>query len=290
MNIGFVGSVLEEKDLKMKSCILKNATPERILELVKINIKTLNEILDYLIVHQIKLFRISSDFVPFGSHKINNQEWKKVFKKDLEKMGKKAKKNNIRLSMHPGQYTVLSSQNPTLIKKSIDDLVYHCEVLDLLKMPSNCKLVLHIGGVYGNKKQAIECFVKNYKTLPLNVKKRLIIENDDISYTASDVLFISKIAKIPVVFDYLHYLLNHTENELDAKKVIKNCRRSWKKRDGVQKIHYSQQDENKRLGAHSQTIDIPQFMQFSRLLHQKTDIMFEVKDKNISVINFKNFR
>ncbi len=286
MNIGFVGMVLGENELKVKTCILKNANECRLNELIEHNLQWLDNVLDYLIKNEIKIFRLPSSFIPFGSHPANKIDWKNKYKTVFEKLGKKAKKHNIRLSMHPGQYTLLTTQNPDILERSIADLVYHCQVLDSLKMPPSCKIVLHIGGIYGDKESAIKRFVQNFKTLPINIKQRMILENDDTSYTAKDVLWISKQTKSPVVFDYLHFLLKHDESEKDAKKVILECRKTWKKRDGVQKIHYSQQAENKRLGSHSQTIDIDQFEEFAKILPKPIDVMFEVKDKNLSVLKW----
>ena len=69
---------------------------------------------------------------------------------------------------------------------------------------------------------------------------------------------------------------------------IKRCRKTWREVDGTQKIHYSQQDPDKRPGAHSKTIYIDAFMTFYNQVQSKgaldIDIMLEVKDKNLSAI------
>ena len=82
--------------------------------------------------------------------------------------------------MHPGQYTVLNSLSESVVENAVDDLKYHAYFLDCLGMDESCKIVQHIGGVYGDKKQAINRFIVNYKRLDESIKKRLIIENDDI--------------------------------------------------------------------------------------------------------------
>ena len=289
MNIGFVGIIFGEKELRTRSCILKNASVERLHNLIESNLETLDKILDYLIENKIHLFRISSGIIPFASHSANNLQWQKIFKSKLTKLGKKAKDNKIRLSMHPGQYTLLSTQNQSLLEKSVLDLKYHCDLLDCMELPSSSKLILHIGGVYNDKEKSMHTFIDNYSFLPENIKKRLVIENDDKSYTVEDVLNISKEINCPVVFDYLHFILNHYDNEIDTKERLYTCRKTWKKEDGTQKIHYSQQAENKRLGSHSNTIDPYQFFQFSKILPKDIDVMFEVKDKNLSVLKYYNF-
>ncbi len=70
---------------------------------------------------------------------------------------------------------------------------------------------------------------------------------------------------------------------------ISLCRETWNKEDGVQKIHYSQQDVNKRPGAHSSTIEIKQFIEFIDKMDLDLDIMLEVKDKNLSALKCINY-
>lgn len=288
MNIGFVGIILNEKNgIQMNTCILRNATEQNLRVIIEKNLQTLDKILDYLIENNIHLFRISSVIIPFASHPVNKIKWWEDYKGKLKELGKKAKKHNIRLSMHPGQYTTLSSLKDDLTEKSILELQYHTTVLDALEMPQCCKVILHIGGTYGDKQGAMERFISNYKKLPKNIKNRLVIENDDKCYTAEDVLYISSKTKCPVIFDYLHFLINHECT--DTIKMLQACRETWKKKDGIQKIHYSQQAEGKRLGSHSQTINPEVFCDFTKILPEDIDIMFEVKDKNISVLNWFNF-
>jgi len=95
---------------------------------------------------------------------------------------------NIRGSMHPGQYTVLNSPNEEVVEKSIMDLEYHCKFLDSLGVDYSNKIILHVGGVYGDKISAMERFKHNFNRLSNSLKKRLVIENDDKSYTIEDVL------------------------------------------------------------------------------------------------------
>ena len=289
MNIGFVGIVLGDREIKMKSCILKNATQKRLKELIENNLKILDNILDYLIEKDIHLFRISSGFIPFASHPVNEIEWWADYSNEFKALGKKAMQNNIRLSMHPGQYTTLSSEKKDLISKSISDLQYHTLVLDSMGLPPSNKVILHIGGIYDDKQKTLERFIENYLNLPKNIKSRLVLENDDKCYTAQDLLFISQKTGAPVIFDYLHFLLNHYDDETNTKEIINLCRQTWKKKDGNQKIHYSQQAENKKLGSHSLTIDPVKFHEFTKILPDEIDVMFEVKDKNLSVLNYFNY-
>lgn len=90
----------------------------------------------------------------------------------------------------------------------------------------------------------------------------------------------------PVVFDNLHHEINPYEKHMNELLIINECRGTWKEGDGIQKIHYSQQDPNKQPGSHSESIQIDEFISFCQSLERDDiDIMLEVKDKNISAVN-----
>ncbi|HEY5561565.1 MAG TPA: DUF1722 domain-containing protein [Clostridiaceae bacterium] len=86
------------------------------------------------IKNNIYMFRISSDIVPLGSHEINTFPWSLYYKEKLSEIGAFAKFNGIRLSMHPGQYTVINSPSEEIANKAIKDLEYHCKFLDSLNI------------------------------------------------------------------------------------------------------------------------------------------------------------
>ena len=115
MNIGYACIVAGNQELSLKSCTLKNATPDKLEEITAYNLDILEKILEYNIRNRIQLFRISSDIVPFASKKEVIFPWQDLMKEKLERIGEKAKENQIRLSMHPGQYTVLNSPDPDVV-------------------------------------------------------------------------------------------------------------------------------------------------------------------------------
>lgn len=289
MSIGYACLTIGVKDTNQKSCTMKNATKERLLEIISHNLNSLENIINYNIKNNIKLFRISSDLIPFGSSPVNDLKWWDIFSDRLCDIGKKIKQSNIRVSMHPGQYTVLNSPNEEVVNRAIEDLWYHNRVLDSMNLEENHKIILHIGGVYNNKKEAIQRFIQHYEKLDENIKKRLVIENDDKSYNISDVLYISNKLDIPVVFDNLHDSINQFDKEKSSFYWIEQCNKTWKEKDGQQKIHYSQQNRLKRAGSHSTTIRVEEFMSFYHNLRDKyIDIMLEVKDKNLSSVKCIN--
>ncbi len=281
MKIGYACINLSIDAPTSKSCILKNATEKRLRELIEMNLHGLEKVIKYNIEKNIRLFRISSGLIPFASHPVNTIKWWDDYKLQLDSIARLIKEGGMRVSMHPGQYTVLNSPKTQVVKNAVADLEYHCRVLDSITDSSEHKIILHAGGVYGDKACATDRFVKNYKALSQRIKNRLVIENDEKSYNTSDILRISSLTGAPAVFDNLHNFINPGAG--DEYDLIQKCAKTWNGRDGVPKIHYSQQSPSKRPGAHSQTIRPDSFFKFiSGLYGLDLDIMLEVKDKNIS--------
>ena len=285
INIGYACITLGLSDVKLQTCRLKNASEQRIMEIIEHNLDVLDRVIEYNHKHNIRLFRISSDIIPFASHPEVSVKWCEHFKQKIKDIGIKIKDYNIRVSMHPGQYTVLNSPNDDVVDRAVEDLKYHTYFLDCLGTDSSSKVILHIGGIYGDKHHAIKRFIDNYSKLDETIKKRLVIENDDKNYDIEDVLYISEKLDIPVVFDNLHHEINNAKTDKSINEYIMECSKTWKDVDGKQKIHYSQQDKSKTKGAHSKTIKVSKFLEFyNNLPHNDLDIMLEVKDKNISAV------
>lgn len=285
MRIGYACLAIAVPGSEMKSCILKNADEQRLLSLIEHNLCSLEKLIDYNIRSGIRLFRISSDLIPFGSSAAAELNWHERYADKLTVIGKKILDAGMRVSMHPGQYTVLNSPDKLVFERSVEDLRYHAKVLDALGLGSEHKLVLHAGGAYGNKTHAKERFISRFRDLEPSVRDRLVLENDDALFHIGDVLEISDAAGIPAVFDILHHLVNPADKTGTDSDWIRRCRATWKRSDGPQKIHYSGQHPKKKPGAHSDSIEIDAFLEFyDRLEGQEIDVVLEVKDKNLSAL------
>ncbi len=285
MSIGYACLAVGVPESEMKSLTLSRVSEKSLLEICRTNLTHLENLLRYTQAQGLKLFRISSDLIPFGSSDANPLPWWELFAETLLDLGTLATESGIRLSMHPGQYTVLNSPRPEVVNNAIADLIYHTKVLSSMGLGNEHKIVLHIGGAYGDKGVATKRFVATYKTLPQGVKDRLIIENDDKLYTIGEVLAIAIEIGCPAVFDNLHNKINPSDEGLTDQQWIDMCANTWKREDGKQKIHYAQQDPQKRPGSHSPTIDLDDFLHFYEALTDKDiAIMLEVKDKNISAL------
>ena len=286
MSIGYACLTKGVPEANYKTCRKANATEENLKKLIEHNLHVLDTMIEYNHLEGIRLFRISSDIIPFGSdYAVNNLDWPSLFEPLFTKIGNKIRDYGIRVSMHPGQYTVLNSPREEVVIRAIDDLRYHTLFLDSLGVDSEHKIILHIGGVYNDKEIAIERFCRVYGQLDQGIKNRLIIENDDRSYTIKEVLAISEKTGAPVVYDNLHHAINGGSESHPDSYWINLAKQTWKEKDGRAKVHYSQQQLNGREGSHSQFIRIDEFMNYYEDVSPcEVDIMLEVKDKNLSAV------
>ena len=143
---------------------LANYTHEKCLEVTKQNLTCLQKILEYNIEHGFYFFRISSQTVPFASHPVCTIDWLKHFSAILRNMGQYIKDNDCRISMHPDQFCLINAKDENIIKRSIAELDYHCQLLDEMQLDASAKIQIHVGGVYGDKQV---CFF--HETIGLSV-------------------------------------------------------------------------------------------------------------------------
>lgn len=289
MSIGYACLNIGTPGTNQRSVTMKFATPEKLTEVTAHNLAALDRMIDYNIENNIKLFRISSDLIPFGSSPVNSLDWRSIHAHEFSQLATKIKASGMRISMHPGQYTVLNSPREDVVERAIEDLIYHDKVLTALEADRTNKIILHVGGVYGDKEVAMARFAHNFERLPQSVKNRLIIENDERSYTIEEVLTLAHKLRIPAVFDNLHHAINLPKTTKTEAEWISEVAKTWLQEDGKQKIHYSQQDPTKQPGAHTQTIKLETFLAFFHQLPDPTiSIMLEVKDKNLSAVKCIN--
>lgn len=290
IRIGYPCINLSLKCRPNKTFRLSSFNKKIFIEKAEQNLRCLSEIIDFNIKNKIHFFRISSDIIPFASHPINKIKWETIFKDLFKEIGEKIKKHKIRVSMHPDQFVVLNSPNADVVKKSIGELIYHLKFLENLDTYYDAKIQIHIGGEYGDRKSAIERFVKNYKKLPLSLKERLVIENDERIYELKDCLDLYEKTGIPIVADYFHFKLkNSGENFYE---ILKDVIKTWKEKDGPPIVDYSSSKLTKRKGSHAEKINLNDFNLFLKEILKVTshiDIMLEIKDKEKSAIKAINF-
>lgn len=262
---------------------LQSYTDELFAQKTINNIGCLNKILKWNVEHGLLNFRIGSDIIPFASHEVCKVDWENMLKAALEMTGEYIKENKIRISMHPDQFILLNAEKKEIVESSIKELDYHARFLDAMGLDKTAKIQIHVGGVYGNKDESIKRFIHNYKKLPLNIKSRLVIENDDKLYSLKDCLEISNETKVPVLFDFFHHeCLNNGESIQEAFELAS---KTWKKKDGLPLTDYSIQKEGERRGAHATSLKEDEFREFlAEMKGSDFDLMLEIKDKEKSAL------
>lgn len=286
IRIGYVG-INTLMPTASRTFRLANYSNEKMLITARSNLDALMQILHWNVDYKIKLFRITSGLIPFASHTINTGIWKNALKKEFCVIGDFIKKNSIRVSMHPGQYTVLNSPTELFYHRSLKDLEYHCDVLDLMNLDPSHKVIIHGGGVYNDKEKSTTVLIKRLSKLKQSISRRLVIENDERNYNAEEIYKICMITGFPGVLDVFHHQCFPSFDNLNITELVTKYKETWPSTQR-QKIHYSNQAPEKNKGAHSEKIDIVQFSQFYDLIKRlDLDIMLETKDKQASVLRLR---
>ena len=282
-NVGYACMNLDTYPSSFRTCRLKNLSEDLHRELIAHNLNVLEAMVDYNVLHDVKLYRVSSSLIPFASSEASVLDWKQSFQGRFEQIGQKISSAGMRISVHPGQYTIINSPRPEVVTASIRELEYHADILASLRADESCKIILHIGGMYQDKEAAIRRFVQNYHRLSSRVRDRLVIENDDKIFNLEEVLRISSMTGAPVIYDNLHHLLLPSMQKYSEYEIIEKVISTWGGKERP-KMHYSQQAPGKPAGAHSSTINLEKFIADyqNTYRHFDIDIMLEVKDKNRS--------
>jgi UV DNA damage endonuclease len=183
--------------------------------------------------------------------------------------------------MHPDQFVVINALKDDVVERSVWELEYHCTILDEMALDNTAKIQIHVGGVYGDKRSAIDRFTERYSSLSKSLKSRLVIENDDRSYSLKDCLLVHEKIGIPIIFDAFHHqCLNNGET---LRQGLQLSARTWQESDGIPMVDYSSQQRGQRPGSHAKTLNRASFKKF---IHETKgvdfDLMLEIKDKEMS--------
>ncbi|MCJ1309875.1 hypothetical protein MMC25_003536 [Agyrium rufum] len=238
----------------------------------------------------IKFMRLSSEMFPFASHEEYGYKLAPFASDVLGEVGKVAGELGHRLTTHPGQFTQLGSPRKSVIENAFRDLDYHTEMLSLLKLPPqqnrDAVMILHLGGVFGDKVATLDRFRENYAKLPQGVKDRLVLENDDVSWSVHELLPICEELNIPFVLDFHHnnIIFDETQIREGTKDIVDLYPRilaTWKRKNITPKMHYSEPTPAAITG-HQRRKHSPRVATLPPC-PQDMDLMIEAKDKEQAV-------
>jgi UV DNA damage endonuclease len=283
---GFVSNiVVGEEKLYMRSVKLATIHKlglEKIIEIYKANLDNTAQIVKYCINNNISFYRMG-DLFPFITHPIlQSFDHLKYFEEDIYELGQLIKVNDIRISIHSSPYCILNSAKQEIVKKSVHELTKWADFLNLMDLPRNNRIVVHTGSAEGGKEAGKKRFADNFNALPDNIKNRLVLENDDKTYSFKDVEDVHAVTKVPIVIDIFHHRV-HNPEKIDEIQALQRALNTWGENE-LPEIHFSCQDPLKVKGSHSATIDLDMIFAFLESTKKfKFDIMLEVKDTNNSV-------
>jgi UV DNA damage endonuclease len=303
IRIGFPVKILGQPELKSHDSRRWKSQPH-----LRVSLEYLDKIFDYLQLHRINMYRLSSDLAPYATHPDMPQfhGMIKESDRDLRSMGDKARKLDLRLSFHPSQFVVLNSPDPALVQKSVWDLSSQAEMLDRMELGPEAVIVIHVGGVYGDRRAGNERWVQTWRTLPEHVRHRLTLEHDDLRFSAADVLWIHEQTGVRLIFDYQHFWCFNPER-LEMRDTVAKILKTWPR--GVRpKIHFStprtelreQERTNHKTGkketvyvapvwtGHADFCNPFEFCTFMRAVDGlEFDIMLESKAKDLALIRLR---
>ncbi len=282
MRIGYPCSNLTLRETASRTFRLASYSEERLVEVVDANLDALQRYLEWNAEHGIGFFRISSGTIPFASHPVMTFDWQSRYADRFAEIGRLIAAHDMRINVHPGQYTLLNAVDEAVVARSIAELAYHADLLDALGLDHTHKIQIHTGGVYGDKPAASARFVEAYQRLPESIRRRLAIENDERQFNLADNLAIHAETGVSLIFDVFHHrIFNMGESLAEALDAVIP---TWRGH-GPAMIDYSSQNPEKQAGAHTISIDLDDFEPvLDELAGRDVDLMLEIKDKEHSVL------
>jgi UV DNA damage endonuclease len=274
------------------------------------SLANLRAILDRLDALDVRMYRMATALAPYASHPELPQFHDQVREcaAELAEVGALANARGIRLSTHPGQYTVLNSERPDTQAAAVAELEVQAALLDAMNLPPEAVVVLHVGGAAGGARLALDRFLAGLERLSERARARLTIENDDRTFGLAAVLRLSDRTGLRVVFDLLHHHC-HDPQGIPDPEALALALRTWPEGQ-TPKVHYSSprldvEQRRVRVGrrvetrhvlpqlrAHADLVDPINFEGFLRetagAVRRDFDVMLEAKAKDLALLRLRD--
>ena len=218
----------------------REVAEQKLWDLMESNIEAARKLVEKVgtLDEHLRMLRLGSDLLPVYTHNDYADFWRRpevvaTLEKSFAKVGDLARAHNVRLSFHPGQFTVLASDNPGIVERSIEEFEYHANMARWMgygKTFQDFKINVHIAG-----RQGPEGIRRAYKKLSPEARNCITIENEENSWGLDDCLTISDI--VPIVLDIHHNWIREGEYIDAGSDRVKQVVDSWR---GVRPtLHYS---------------------------------------------------
>jgi len=279
-------NLIDEKMLQLGAYKNGKYNDQRIIDTYHNNVDQHIQIFPKLIENNIKSFRLTSTLFPlfeFCSHLAKDDA---SLKNKLAYLGGLFHSHNIRVTCHPGQFTVISSDSDKVIQNSIRELEYHAWIFDMMGFEKTPYYAINI---HGGKKDRNSKIVDIFRTLPESVKNRLTLENDERCYNVKQLLQVHEKTGIPIVLDSHHHTFG--SDDLSFIDAFYETSKTWGKIKPLQ--HLSNTEPGMENGsyterrAHSNFIHYVPDIQLAAIRDNLIDVDVEAKMKNLAVLQMR---
>ncbi len=256
------------------------------------NLENCLRLLKHNVANDIRFFRFSSKLIPLANHE-DLKDWKfmRPLKRILTEIGDYIEANPMRVDFHPDHFVLLNSKKKEIINQTIKTLSMHRSLLKGMRVPTEHRCVLHIGGGYDDRELALEQFIHNWALVPQPLQEMLIMENDDTTFHLRDALYVCEKLNVPLVLDYHHHLAHYEKEakpwEEDWERVVQ----TWEHSPLPVKMHISSPRDEKNYRAHADYVNPEMFMDFLQGMKGSTPeihCMIEAKKKDEALFQLMN--
>jgi len=280
-------NVFDEKTLQLGRYRQGKYSDEAIKSLYVHNVKRLEEMLPKMHRQGVNLFRISSAMFPL-SDQVDGTLWNNLeVKKHLKAAGDFVKATGMRVSTHPGQFCVLSSDSDDVVHKAFVELGIHAWMFDEMGLDETPQYAINI---HGGKADRSSRLIDQIKSLPNNIKKRLTLENCETAYSVIDLLPVHLETGIPIVFDSHHHTFN--DGDISMKDAFDAAVETWPK--NIKPLQHISNTEPALVNGnfmdrrkHSDMIHYVPEPQLMGLRDNIIDVEIEAKLKNVAVFDMR---
>lgn len=205
----------------------RRAALARLAELCTGNADALLEALRTCAAGGIGSFRILSQILPLRTHpevgyRVEELPGAEEIVARFRRCGDFARENDIRTGFHPDQFVVLNSPDPQIVARSVEDLESQAEIAEWTNADT---INIHGGGAYGDKPAALDRFRRALDRLSARARARLTVENDDTTFTPSDLLPACRAGRVPLVYDVHHHRC--LPDRLSVAEATAEARATW---------------------------------------------------------------
>jgi len=258
--------------VKKASSMSEQDRLREIMSRTRTNIDNLATIMQWNVDNNIHVYRVSSDLIPLATHEINNYNWQEddYILDSMDYIKKLAEANNIRISVHPSQFCVISTERESVLQNTIKQLKHEALVSLHLGINDMC---IHVGS------SKPELFIKNFNQLPQSVKSLIRLENDDKCNNVDTVLSICEELNIPMILDFHHDRVLNGKSKVQS--YISRIKQTWNNRRPICHIS-SPKGWNDVISAHDDYVSIKDYNMWKQWLVD-FDVEVEAKAKELAV-------